>query len=147
MDMLLLHCYMVCERIKAALAVFAMKSILYWWYYAAKWSGRFSWWKSLGFYAVKPGQIYYAYNNVLLYIVLLIKTCATHWMPPPTYTLNKYTPIYPYKLLYEAIQVISTYLISWLLNIHASHVSKNLHMNFHLIEQSKVKFILHTTKV
>ena len=34
MDMLQLHCYMVCERIKAPLAMSAMKSILYCWSYA-----------------------------------------------------------------------------------------------------------------
>ena len=44
--------------------------------------------------------------------------------------------------MYEAIQVISIYLIRWLLNIPVSHVSKNLYVNVHLIEHSKVKFNL-----
>ena len=60
MDVLQLLCFMVHEQIKDALSLcLAWRMILYCWSRAAELCGWFSWWKALGFHAVKLERIYH----------------------------------------------------------------------------------------
>ena len=54
-------CVMVLEQIKGALSLcLAWRMILYCWFCSAEQCGWFSWWKALGFHAIKPEWIHHA---------------------------------------------------------------------------------------
>ena len=74
MDVLQLLCFMVCEWIKGTLSLcVAWRMILYFWSCAAEWWGVFSWWKTLGFHAINPVQIYHADSLNLPCVRILYK--------------------------------------------------------------------------
>ena len=64
MDVLQLLCFMVCERIKGALSLcLAWRTILYCWSCTTEWCGWISWWKDLGFHAIKLEWIYHSNSH------------------------------------------------------------------------------------